>query len=505
MRSRYLVVSFLTIISALFLLSAAPLSAGNVSTASLQEIDQNYTLGIQNISAGAWREAVAHLSTVAKLDPNNFKARYYLAFAYEKLNDNKAANALLDRLTTEAPAAKFPDAFLLAGIVNLKLHNPQGALIDLKQAVNQRPNDANSVYYLGLAQQMSGDHPSAIQTFSQAAKIDGKLAPAALYFAAISHLKLQQEGEAVAKLEKLKHDAPDSAYVAQADELLGRIESGADESSWAVNTMVGAQYDSNVILEPNSINISNEDDFRFVGVLGARWRWQPLTLSYGFYQSVHLELSDYNIQNHRAQFELSHKTDYLDKPLSLGLRGYSALTLLSSNLNYFNLSNALEPYLLREWNSVYTFGLQLHVQYEDYRSLDDARDNVGYGLTFSHFLNLFNNNLFLGIKNNAQFEDAGPEYDLLRIANDAQLGFTLWTINCTLQGGFEKYLYSRSILSREDNRVTAAANLSRQLFDISGTGAVVLGLGYQRVMNDSNVASFTYDRDLFSANLSANF
>jgi tetratricopeptide (TPR) repeat protein len=481
---------------ALGLLSAPFIGLLAAQTTSMQEVDHTYTLGIQSFSQGNFKQSATNFRSLFK-DPNKgVKARYYYALSLEKLNKDKEASEVVEELI--AKQGESFDYVLLAGILDLKTKQPESAQAWLKKAVVSKPQDATAHYYLGLSQQTLQQYESSMKNLEKAALLDKQFAPAALYFSGVSYLQLNQPGDAVAKLEKLRHDYPNSGYAKEAEKLVARIE-GGEQRSFKIDLVIGGQYDSNVILEPNSINISNEDDFRFYGQLGGRVVWDPFAFGYNFYQNVHLELDDYNVQNHNIFVEVHHVDDYLGKPLEIGVRANSALTLLSNSLDYFNLSNALEPYLRREWSDAYTLGMNFHFQYENFRSTDALRDNFGYGFTFSYLVHLFSDRIFLGVKNNFQLENASQEYDLFRFSNDAQLAWEMLTLQFSAQCGFDKYIYGRSVLSREDNKLTAGASVAKRIASFTVTA------GYQHIINDSNIPTFEYDRDIASLNVGKSF
>lgn len=465
-----------------------------------QESDLQYTLGVQQLAAENYREAQRSFEKVIKLEPRRAQARYLLAYTLEKRNEDTAALAILESLLADEP--KNASALQLTGIIQLKLNRAGAAKASLQRSLAIAPNDANTVYYKGLAEQADGAYADSIKSFKQSMQLDPRLKAAALYFSGLSFLKLNDEPHAIEHLEAVRHEAPQSGYAVKAAEVLERLEAQSDAGpqGWAFNSGIGIQYDSNVILEPDTIEISDEDDFRGIGTLGLGYTAGPWNIAYGFYQSLHIELTDFNVQNHRLGFDYLNKSNYLAKPLTTGVRGYSALTLLSNSLAYFSIENALEPYLLRQWSDAYTFGATLRLQYEDFRSVDDLRDNLGYGLILSHLIGTFNNQFFIGIRTGLQLEDASREYDLFRFNGDLQLALPLGRTQLTAQGGYEKSLFAHSTLNREDNKLSAGAGASYAFW-----GPLSAAAAYQYTSSDSNVAAFNYARHIVSFSINGNY
>jgi hypothetical protein len=81
----------------------------------------------------------------------------------------------------------------------------------------------------------------------------------------------------------------------------------ADRGPFSFEFRAGVQHDSNVVVEQTDVSTTNADDAVLVGA-SARYRFAKfgkteLSAGYGFDQTAHANLTDYDLQIHRASLE----------------------------------------------------------------------------------------------------------------------------------------------------------------------------------------------------------
>ena len=463
-----------------------------------QEADFEYTLGVQAIDLQDYAKAVRHFQTVVQLKPDFFDGRYYLAYSLAKVGKGEEALAKLEELLREKPEDH--RLLLESAITALDIDQPHRALTPLQHAIQKYSDDWVFHYYLGLAYFKMNQYDKSVATLEQVARHDKELMPAAWYFAGAALAKQGQTGFAIEKLENVKVAALGSIYAQKADELIQALEGGGQVASKImVSTTLGVQYDSNVILEPDALEISDESDWRGVAILGLRLPVRQFNFSYSFYQSLHIDLRSFNVQSHSLGADWQRPVDYYGVPLKVGVRTKGSVTFLSSDLNFFSHNQTLEPYLIAKWNKYYQASLTLLLQYEDFRRSDEIRDNFGYGLAMSHLLSPFGPGMLFGVKGRTQFEDADAEFDLFRFKGDLVLALVKGRLHLDLLASYAKEYYARSSTNRDDNRLTGNANIGYRLKKSR------FNAGYIYIFNNSNVAAFEYKRHIYSLNWSLNF
>ena len=467
------------------------------------QLDVDYTIGIEAINQADYKQAIKLLSPIVEQQPDYKRARYYLGVSYAKSGNNQKALQLFDQDIAAKPQ---PETLLQAGIASLSMNKAAGAsdyLGKAEQGFSGRAKDqALAVFYQGLAKQQLKDYQGSMGHFERASKLDADMQAPAGYYSAISLRALGQESAAIAKLEEVRHNSADSEYGQKASSLIRQIETGfgGGEQRFKFSATVGAQYDSNVILEPDTIEVSDENDFRGVILLGAAANWNWLRAAYGFYQSIHFELDEFNVQNHRATLEASTKRELRGKPITYGVRSVTNGALLSNSLRYFSFNSSLEPYVTRPINSIYSIHAKFSFQYEDFRSQDSQRDNFNFGLTLSHLLNLVDGRLFLGVRSGFQNKDADRAFDLWRFFSDAQLTFDARYFTIGAQGALMHDVYGRNLFSREDNRYDVGGSLSRRFLE-----HYLITASYQHSKVSSNLSQFDYTRHVTSLTVGGSF
>jgi hypothetical protein len=93
---------------------------------------------------------------------------------------------------------------------------------------------------------------------------------------------------------------------------------GPEKKRYSLNVMAGAQYDSNVILDPdNPITPGlKKADWRFIATLGGAYKFineekTTADVGYSFYQGLNKTLTDFNVQQHA--FNLSGRYNATEK------------------------------------------------------------------------------------------------------------------------------------------------------------------------------------------------
>src|SRR5262249_54096378 len=121
-----------------------------------------------------------------------------------------------------------------------------------------------------------------------------------------------------------------------------------------VEGTVGFEYDDNVILEPNGIAISRQADGRAVfNVVGRlvpiRTPSWNLGAEYALFQSLHFDLSEFNIQSHTAGVFMEYKLP----PVTLHVAVNYNYTLLDDS-RYSEAVTVQPSAIFKETASLYT-------------------------------------------------------------------------------------------------------------------------------------------------------
>ncbi len=227
------------------------------------------------------------------------------------------------------------ELYIAEGIRKINQGSTEDAIVLLKKALKLSPENPEAVYYAGIAYSRNGNYKEAESLFLQTLQLDETSANAYFELGRIYYVtsRCDELGDLFSKFRDLSGD---NALKGKVAELVDGCRKKAEEKPFRFNISAGSQYDSNVILEPSNPPVSAErkSDARAVlyvtsGAVLLKERLIKLTLDYNFYQSLHINLHEFNVQYHKI-------TPALEVTFSDALRssvGYSLeYTLLGSDL-----------------------------------------------------------------------------------------------------------------------------------------------------------------------------
>ncbi len=128
------------------------------------DIEARLMLGFTYSQMGEHSDARDEYSLVLKVDPNHTKAIYLLAGSYEKEGKTSKAIETYKRLKDYEPAV-----YQLGRLyVNQKKYKE--AIETLEDAIKKKGHGSDTLYYLGLAYEKSGDRKTAAKHYKEALK-----------------------------------------------------------------------------------------------------------------------------------------------------------------------------------------------------------------------------------------------------------------------------------------------------------------------------------------------
>ncbi len=227
-------------------------------------------LGLSLSRIGEFRKAIAALETALQLDPGMHRAHHPLGLAYFQ-------------------EKRYRDA-----------------VTQLTLAVQWMPNRAATQFYLGYTYYLLQHYHQVLPFLQRAGELDPSLTLRAQYYRGVALYALERDAEAQQAFLAAVSAAPESLTAQSAERYLAAIEKRAPaQQRVQLQGAVRAEYDDNVILEPNEIEISRQDDGRTVFTLTGRVlpvrrpRWR-LGAEYTLFQSLHFNLHEFDIQSHTA-------------------------------------------------------------------------------------------------------------------------------------------------------------------------------------------------------------
>lgn len=294
-----------------------------------------YSRGLVEFHADHFHAALHLFDAAVKADPRDVYARYYRGVTRARVQD--LSGAIADLRTVLAWKPDLKEATLDLGVALVQANQYREALRWLRQAQQLPDLDAQASLFLGIAQLRLGRSRQALASFHRAADKDPKQLLAARYYEGVAHYQRGDLTEAAQAFGYVTATSPHSAVGQEAKTFLANIHA-AEPRLYRAYGQVGFQYDSNVVLAPSNdvlktaAGISEQADERFTIATGGTYiPWHTdhiaLSLGYDFFQSLHLHLTGYNIQDHGPHAQIAGSIG----PVQLGLLGRYDYYLLESD------------------------------------------------------------------------------------------------------------------------------------------------------------------------------
>lgn len=457
-----------------------------------QEKSENlYSEAIRHFGQQRYKKALALLQEAAAQTPPYYLAVYYLGVTYGKLGQYKQAATHLERalqLLNSSPKKDRPGAVAVRQDLAVAYYHLQrfGQALDLlEQARQAAPENGLILFYKGLCQYRQGNEAEARASLRRAAELE----------------------ETVRKL-RLPLDSP--------QELAKRLQeqSRQRDARWQVRLGLGGQYDSNIILEPDqppdAQAISDQNGFRLALSGGGSFDLWPaasggLIISYDFFQSLHNDVSDFDLQAHLARLAASWLPSHR---LRLGIEGGGGYFLLGgdSYLREIHLMPSL-AFAVKPWTST-SFSYRLSGTNYLLPLFDPARDGMRHRILVRQYFFPFEDSskqFFVGYGYQREDPDSPLGDDFQYGGNQFEAGArlrigsrTVLDLSYLHRDNDYSFANSRSGFreKRRDNLHGVLAQLSREL-----TPRLVLRFGYRGRFNDSNIDDFQYDRHIASVDV----
>ena len=290
--------------------------------------------GLVEFHAGHYNEASALFDQAVAADTTDAYARYYRAVTRGRLQDLEGA--ITDLRAALAAKPDFDQAALELGGALVQTGAYAEAIPWLQQAQRAPESDAQASLFLGLAQLRLGKLAEAGENFQRAEK-DPQQSIAARYFEGVIAYREGDQREAERLFAEVVRASPDSEMKREAGLFLQRLR-GTAGRAYHVYGALGFQYDSNVVLAPSddvikqAAGISGQSDGRVTLAAGGTYAlWQQdrteLSVGYDFFQSLHFQLTDFNLQDDGPSVQLVTGVG----PFQFGVLGRYDYYLLSTD------------------------------------------------------------------------------------------------------------------------------------------------------------------------------
>jgi len=451
---------------------------------------------------GEYETALVKLQTAEKNNPQDANVYYYKGEVYAELDEGeKAVSAYLHSLELNP---NFQEVHRKLGIAWFRGKQYRRAADELDKAIAINPEDVQALYYLGMTNYYLKAYYRGVSVFRKARALNPDLTLNYAYWEGVCLFNDGLYHKAEQPLLDIRKGPDEFPLKNSAEEFLAQAREY--EKPWQVQVNLWAEYDDNVVLQSETgglvTEISRQADWRLAGDLDATYRIFREEGQYGiggsFYQSVHGELTDYNLQG--GSFSAYFLADA--RPWQPEIRYSYAHYLLGGN-GYLQQNSVTPSLSLYQWSPA-----RLHVYWtisgDDYlgpvespERNQDAINNV-IGVSYQRAVQQDNGSIRLGVSyenNNAE----GTDWDYGGVDGFAQVYLTLpnkiWAVR--IQGDYFdshfQHIDSLFGLKRADTRFTGRAGL---IYRKSGKWNITLE--YCHTTNNSTLDFYHYQRNITS-------
>ncbi len=479
-----------------------------------------FARGLIAFNGGQWDAAYDLFNQAVEADSTDAVAVYYRGLTQARRGASAAAIQDMEQALTLNPS--LPRAALDLGIAYFDAGRYGDARVWLDRAHQQGYERYTAAFFLGVTLYRLGDDAGA-QTSLQEATADPELQAAAHYYAGLSLLRQGNAAAARGELAETVREQPQSEmgkaaqrYLSAAPETLVGAEG---RKRWSVFGGLAFQYDSNVVIAPTSSDlqanegITRQSDGSAVLAAGGNYTLHDsdalwMQGHYDFYQSIHFDLTQFDLEGHRLRLDLASKGG----AVTYGFAATYDLYLLDYQ-TFFQEGFGTPWVTFAEGTQAATQVYYTLRGREFFRSpYSPYRDGVNNAGGLRQYLSLWNPDCVLGFGyqfdaentaggsggNDFQYKgnqfDVGASFPLYSLAR-VQLDYLLRLADYQFPNSRTNFQFARHDV--ENQFVVALAH------DLTPNLAV--DLDYIGVVNSSNIGDFDYNRNIVSLGIRVSY
>jgi len=523
-------------------LANAALLAGAVTSAEAQqsEADVFVAQAILAYDARKYDEALALLKDALALDPKNVEALYYSGLVLMAQQKTDQAVEVLEKARALAP--RDLSILFLLGVAYFALERYDQAESPVTQVFNERPQTEGIGYYVGLIRYRKKDYQGALKAFRAETSKNPNIQQLVKFYSGLTLAILGLPEQAVAEVDAALRLQTGSALTGPAERIRDSLASARDaERRFHADVRVGFLYDSNVAVVPQPSHDPTAESIRRrkhattgeIAALRLEYAWLRTgpwesTVTYSFFQTYNNALPDFNVQNHLVAGALSYRAAIGSMPFQVGTQ-YSWDYLSLGNDDFLQRHTATVFGTLVENQSNLTTVLTRFQNKDFYASPgqleDEDRDARNWMVGLTHVFRFAQDKHYIRVGYQFDYEQAdGRNFTYAGNRFLAGGQYTLPWGTTRLKYDFDlhqrHYLHANTLLpvvnpgtrEREDSEQNHVVRVEQVLAANLGPASIgcasnapcplTLAAEYQRTIADSNLAVYSYNRNVWSLTLS---
>jgi tetratricopeptide (TPR) repeat protein len=519
-----------------WLMAGAP----TLAVAQQSEADVFVAQAILAYDARKYDEALALLKDALALDPKNVEALYYTGLVLMAQQKTDQAVEALEKARALAP--RDLSILFLLGVAYFALERYDQAEGPLTPVFNERPQTEGIGYYVGLIRYRKKDYQGALKAFRAETSKNPNIQQLVRFYSGLTLAILGLPEQAVAEVDAALRLQTGSALTGPAERIRDSLATARDsERRFHADVRVGFLYDSNVAVVPQPSHDPTAESIRRrktatsgeIAALRLEYAWLRTgpwesTVTYSFFQTYNNRLPDFNVQNHLVAGALSYRAAIGAMPFQVGTQySWDYLSLGNDDFLQRHTATVFGTLVENQGNLTTVLG---RFQNKDFYATpgqleDEDRDARNWMVGLTHVFRFAQDKHYIRVGYQFDYEKAdGRNYSYAGNRFLAGGQYTLPWGSTRLKYDFDlhqrHYLHANTLLpvvnpgtrEREDfeqNHVVRveqvlAANIGPASIGCAPTAPCPLTLAaeYQRTVAESNLAVFTYNRNVWSLTLS---
>jgi tetratricopeptide (TPR) repeat protein len=508
------------------LVLAAVLGVAVPAWSQPSEADVFVAEGILALEDKKYDEALDGFRRALEREPDHIEALYYTGVAL--MAQNKAAEAIpfLERARKVSPG-ETSVAYQL-GLAYFGANRYDDAQPILEDVFRRDPSLDSLGYYVGFLRYRKGNHQGALQAFRASRTADPNIAQLTRFYTGLTLNAMGLPGQAAAEVEQALRLQPASPLTGPAERLRQSFaDSRAGERRFHASIRLGGFFDDNVTARPNShissdtVNALRHPAHESPGELATlrlEYDWLKTaswtsTASYTFFTTYNDRLPSFNIIDHLATLSVSRQDVLGSMPLISGAQyAYEYLMLGGTELlqrhapsiygtlveDQHNLTNAIFKAEVKDF---------VEKQPTDPTQIQDGNN---YMLGLLHVFRFSEDRHLIKVGYQFDYEDSkGSNFAYL--GHRALIGaqYTLpWK---RVRLNYDFFLHHRNYLNkntlfpeddpgtrrRQDDEYSHLVRVEMPL-----RGGFTVGADYQGTKQRSNLAPYSYERNIYTLSVS---
>jgi len=514
------------VLAANLIVLVALLTVAGRAWAQPSEADVFVAEGILALEDKKYDEALASFRRALERESDHVEAQYYAGVTL--MAENKAAEAVpfLERARKISPGESSVAYQLGLAYVGVNRYDDAGSL--LEEVYRRDPGLDSLGYYVGYLRYRKENYQGALQAFRAGRTADPNIAQLTRFYAGLALGKLGLPAQAAAEVEQALRLQPASPLTGPAERLRQSFaESRSTERRFHAYIRLGGFFDDNVSVRPNrhlssdtviALRLPAHESPGELATLRLEYDWLKRgpwtsTVGYTFFTTYNNRLPSFNIIDHLGTVTTTRQDLLASMPLISGFQyAYEYLMLDQTELVQRHVASIYSTMVEGPHNLTNVILKAEVKEFVEKRPIDreEFQDGSNYMIGLLHLFRFAEDRHFIKLGYQCDFEDSEGRNRVYlghRFLAGAQYTLPWYRVRLSYDFALHHRNYqNKHTLFPEDDPGTRRREDDEysHLFRVEvplGAGFTA-GLDYQGTNQRSNLAPFTYERNIYSVSVS---